>query len=522
MYKIQKSLKSTTKKLMYTALLRLPSVLSRAEKTAEVENIIKLLRLQKCADTPIRLVSGGEKKRVNIGTELLTNPQVILLDEPTSGLDSTSAVALLKILHELATGSGKTVITSIHQPSSAIFRNFDKVMFLAEGHTVYFGSPTSSLTYLDSLNLACPSGYNAADYWMDLLVQDSAIDYGYTGSDEKKEIELGIGQNQKREFLIESWDEKKHATEVTQRSQSQKNNAVQDISFLDNGGKKYNNPWTTQFLVLLHRAMRNSRSAIFTPLNLIKSGAIGIMMGLLWFQLPYTEKTVTDRVGYFFFTMTYWVFDSMFQALMSFPAERSVIFKERASGSYHLSAYFLAKCCSEAPTRMALPIIYLIPSYWLAGINSDAGVFFGTVFCSLLSVIVGESYGLLVGAAVLDLEKGMVVLTVSSLTLMALGGFFIQNLPSFITWLKYLSPFKYAFDASQQMVFNKDIPCDGSGILEVCQGFDSGYATPEELIEFLNAQGSIGFNVAMLFVLFVIPRYFAYLFLLKKKGGERM
>ena len=86
--------------------------------------------------------------------------------------------------------------------------------------------------------------------------------------------------------------------------------------------------------------MKNSRSAIFTPLNLIKAGAIGLVVGLLWFQMGYTESTVFDRSSYYFFTMTFWVFDSMFTVYMTFTLERSIIFKERASGTYHLSAYF--------------------------------------------------------------------------------------------------------------------------------------------------------------------------------------
>ena len=72
--------------LTYTALLRMPSHISKADKHAEVERVIRLLRLTKVADSQIRMLSGGEKKRVNIGTELLTDPSVLLLDEPTSGL----------------------------------------------------------------------------------------------------------------------------------------------------------------------------------------------------------------------------------------------------------------------------------------------------------------------------------------------------------------------------------------------------------------------------------------------------
>jgi len=161
--------------LTYTALLRLPSTVPKSRKLTEVDRIINRLRLQKCADSPIYMISGGERKRVNIGTELLTDPAIIMLDEPTSGLDSTSAVALMKILETLAHSEGKTILTSIHQPSSAVFASFNKLMLLAAGNVVYYGTPQASLAYAARLNFACPSGYNAADHWMDLLVVDSAV-----------------------------------------------------------------------------------------------------------------------------------------------------------------------------------------------------------------------------------------------------------------------------------------------------------------------------------------------------------
>jgi len=148
--------------LTYTAFLRLGDDYTQQEKKDEVDKVIGLLRLGKCQDTPIRLVSGGERKRVNIGTELLTNPSIIMLDEPTSGLDSTSAVALIDLLVSLAHDHGKTIITSIHQPSSQVFRRFDQVLFLADGCVVYYGSPADSLGYCARMGFPCPSGYNAA------------------------------------------------------------------------------------------------------------------------------------------------------------------------------------------------------------------------------------------------------------------------------------------------------------------------------------------------------------------------
>jgi ABC-type multidrug transport system permease subunit len=212
----------------------------------------------------------------------------------------------------------------------------------------------------------------------------------------------------------------------------------------------------------------------------------------------------------------------MFTALTAFPSERDVILKERASGSYHLSAYFMAKTTADAPVRLILPFLYVVVSYWMAGIDDRFSVFLGTIGCTLLCVLSGEAIGLFIGAAVYDLQKAMTVMTVSALALMLLGGFFVENVPSFVAWGKYLSPFKYAFDASLQIVFDRDVPCDGSGALEqVCGGRDTGVADAGAVRDFIGIQGSVGFNVGMLMVLAVLPRYGAYMALRMKKGGDR-
>lgn len=125
--------------------------------------------------------------------------------------------------------------------------------------------------------------------------------------------------------------------------------------------------------------------------------------------------------------------DAMFNSLMAFPMERDVILKERSSGSYHLSAYFLAKTTSEMPMRMTLPAMYMTISYWMAFVDPSFSHFILTTLISLLSVIAGESLGLMVGATIYDMEKAMASMTVVSLGLMLLGGFFIQNVPF---WLR--------------------------------------------------------------------------------------
>ena len=213
----------------------------------------------------------------------------------------------------LAREHGKTVITSIHQPSSAVFRSFDRLMLLSEGKIVYFGTPVASLQYLRLHNLACPDGYNAADHWMDLLVQDSAMEDEDDSSDlelgpssaanemsetlRKRKCERSSGRETvpPRLILEEAWDGEAVAEQMEREVNGTDATADSpDDSPLLQLGSKYSTNWWTQYLILTHRALKNSRSAIFTPLNLCKSLAIGLVAGLLWFRTDYTEGNVYD------------------------------------------------------------------------------------------------------------------------------------------------------------------------------------------------------------------------------------
>jgi len=212
----------------------------------------------------------------------------------------------------------------------------------------------------------------------------------------------------------------------------------------------------------------------------------------------------------------------MFTALAAFPEERVVIQKERASGSYRLSAYFMAKTTSDMPVRVLLPLTYMIISYWMANIDTRFSTFIGSVGCSLLSVVAGEAIGLCLGASIYDLQRAITTMTVGALFLMLVGGFFAENPPDWIDWAKFLSPFKYAFDSSLQLIFSRDVPCDGSGALEdLCGGSNEGYATAEQVRDFINIQGSLGFNIGILLVICFVPRFVAYLALRSKKEGDR-
>lgn len=129
--------------ISYSANLRLPSTMTKEEVNDIIEGTIMEMGLQDCADRLVgnwhlRGISGGEKKRLSIALEILTRPSLLFLDEPTSGLDSASAYFVAQTLRNLG-HDGKTVISSIHQPSSEVFALFDDLFLLSGGQTIYFG-----------------------------------------------------------------------------------------------------------------------------------------------------------------------------------------------------------------------------------------------------------------------------------------------------------------------------------------------------------------------------------------------
>jgi len=162
---------STTREaLEFSARLRLPKTVSSEERRVLVDSLLDALGLRHventfCGSTLVRGLSGGEKKRVSIGVELVTNPRIIFLDEPTSGLDSYSAWKVVMILKALAK-SGCTVLCTIHQPSSEIFNLFNRCMILARGEVMYNGSVNGIAENLQSLGHKLPPLTNPADFVM--------------------------------------------------------------------------------------------------------------------------------------------------------------------------------------------------------------------------------------------------------------------------------------------------------------------------------------------------------------------
>jgi len=188
---------------------------------------------------------------------------------------------------------------------------------------------------------------------------------------------------------------------------------------------------------------------VLTWLSFFQIVAIAIIAGLVWFQLNNQEEDIMDKQGLLFFVVTFWSFYGWFNALYTFPPERAVLNKERASGAYRLSAYFVAKTCTDTPVEFILPSIFIIILYWMTGLNTSPERFFTFWSVMLISNLMGTSFGLLISTIIKNTQRAVALSSVLLLSMMLLGGFFAASatIPVWISWVQWISFIKYSYEA---------------------------------------------------------------------------
>ncbi|KAJ4954216.1 hypothetical protein NE237_031048 [Protea cynaroides] len=438
--------------LMYSALLRLPSTLTKEQKEEKAMNVISELGLERCQNTIIgggflRGISGGERKRVCIGTELLLNPSLLFLDEPTSGLDSTTALRIVQMLHNLAE-AGRTVVTTIHQPSSRLFNKFDKLILLGKGSSLYFGKASEAMLYFSSIGCAPVIAMNPAEFLIDLAngnINDKSIPSELENKvlleSHKHEIQNGTPSScDVHEYLVGAyetsvahWDEKKNLVkpvpvegelEITGRSNS----------------REWGATWWEQYSILFSRGLKERRHEYLSSLRLIQVIAMAIITGLLWWHSDVSSpKRLQDQAGLLFFVSVFWGFFPVFTAIFTFPQERAMLDKERAVDMYKLSAYFVARSTSDIPLDLILPVLFLVIMYFMVGLRASASAFSLSLLTIFLSIVAAQGLGLAIGAAFMDVKKATTLASVIVMTFMLSGGFFVQKVPIFMSWMRYIS-----------------------------------------------------------------------------------
>ncbi|KAL1813373.1 hypothetical protein ACET3Z_023438 [Daucus carota] len=472
--------------LTYAALLRLPKALSKQEKEQRATDVMYELGLERCQDTMIggtfvRGISGGERKRVCIGNEIIINPSLLFLDEPTSGLDSTTALRIVQVLHDIAE-DGKTVVTTIHQPSSRLFHKFDKLLLLSKGSLLYFGNASEAMEYFSSIGCSPLIAMNPAEFLLD-LANGNLNDVSVPSELEDRVQILGNSERETKngkpspavvhEYLVESYE--------TRVAENEKKRLLVPIPVTEEVKSKVNSAkrewgasWRIQFSILFWRGLKERRHDYFSWLRVTQVITTAVILGLLWWQSGgHSPTELHDQAGLLFFIAVFWGFFPVFTAIFMFPQERAMLNKERAADMYRLSAYFLARTTSDLPLDLLLPSLFLLVVYFMAGLKQSAEAFFLTMLTVFLCIVAAQGLGIAIGATLMDLKKATTLGSVTVMTFMLAGGYFVKDVPVFIAWLRYLSFNYHTYRLLLKVQYEDvtqtidDVKID-SGIAEVC------------------------------------------------------
>ena len=482
--------------LYYAAQLRLPAFLSKEEKHHRAESVLLKLGLRDCADNLIgsdlvKGISGGEKRRVSIAVQILTDPRILLLDEPTSGLDANTASSILDVLRGLAE-EGRTVILTIHQSRSDLFPHFGNVLLLARGgYMVYAGPGKEMLPHFARLGYPCPEDMNPADFALDMISVDLQ-----NSTREKRTRE-------KVRSLIMSWGE--DPSSLT-RSPSHISAPAELGSF-----KRAMTPFRIAFPLLVKRSsisLKRDSQAILARTSQVVG--FGIIIALFFAPLKDDYDAIQSRFGFIQeFLALYFV--GMLQNVAIYPAEKSVFYRENDDNAYSVESFLSTYTLLELPFTIVSSLLFSLLATLAAGLPRTASLFFIVSLNCFCIVSCGESIGIMFNT--LFASTGFAVNLTSVILSLSLlmAGVLSTNLPGFLQAFNHISPGKWAI--------GNLAPYSMEGVVLGCkdnQRLPNGRCPVEDGKEALRLYGldtNPGLQLMALGILTVAYRVVAYLLL---------
>ncbi|CAI9764081.1 unnamed protein product [Fraxinus pennsylvanica] len=201
--------------------------------------------------------------------------------------------------------------------------------------------------------------------------------------------------------------------------------------------------WFIQFSILLQRNLKERKHEMFNYLRVFQVIAASLLAGFMWWHSNYHD--IQDNLGLLFFISIFWGVFSSSNAVFTFPQERAIFIKERASGMYTLSSYFMARITGDLPMEFVLPTLFLTIVYWMTGLKPELPHFLLTLMVVLSYVLVSQGLGLVLGALIMDAKQASTVVTVTMLAFILTGGYYVHKVPHLMSWIKYVSTTFYSY-----------------------------------------------------------------------------
>ncbi|KAF8117416.1 hypothetical protein N665_0011s0132 [Sinapis alba] len=462
--------------LMFASEFRLPRSLSKSKKMERVQTLIDQLGLRNAADTIIgneghRGVSGGERRRVSIGIDIIHDPIVLFLDEPTSGLDSTNAFMVVQVLKRIAR-SGSMVIMSIHQPSARIIDLLDRLIILSQGKSVFSGSPTSLPQFLSEFGHPVPEKENITEFALDLIQQLEGT--STQGTKELAELNEKWQQNLSPRATPMSTPYKALSLKesiITSVSRGKLVSGSTSSNPISMETVSYANTPLVETYILSKRYMKNwSRTPELITTRLATVMVTGLILATIYWRLDNTPRGAQERMAFFAFAMST-MFYTCADNLPVFIQERFIFLRETTHNAYRTYSYVISHALVSLPQLFALSIAFAATTFWTVGLSGGVESFFYYCLIIYAGFWSGSSFVTFISGLIPNVMISFMV-TISYLSYcLLMGGFFINRdrIPSYWIWFHYISLMKYPYEAVLINEFDDPSRCFVRGV----QVFDS-------------------------------------------------
>ncbi|KAH8282603.1 hypothetical protein KR054_008638 [Drosophila jambulina] len=498
--------------MLLAAHLKLGFKVTKAYKMDLIKHILSLLGLDHRYNVHTAKLSGGQKKRLAIALELISNPPVLYLDEPTTGLDSSSCSSCVALLKKLAS-QGHTIVCTIHQPSALIFEMFDKLYTVVDGNCMYQGPVRELVPFLADQQLVCPSYHNPADYLLEVAVGEHQRDlnelihaankkyyedvdrYRYMSTTDMSRLVATITDNIGSKTLSKSSQElptvalaqfssydyvkpapqelaleeikalsgspeitSKDLTEKSQQLQQKPLANVKELAKPSNASSSAS--FLMQYLLLMQRILICAKRNYFLLLARIVSHIfIGVVFGYLYMNVGNNAQSVLGNYVYLYGSTLLLVYTGKMAVVLTFPLEIDMLTREHFNRWYKLGPYFLSLISFEIPFQSLCTALYIIISVHLTGNDSvDSFRIYYFILLGIMASLSAQAWGFFVGAT---LPTKLAVFLGPILAVMfSVFGFctrYIDITPLF-RWMWHLSYFRAGFHGALNAIYGMDRP----------------------------------------------------------------
>jgi ABC-type multidrug transport system ATPase subunit/ABC-type multidrug transport system permease subunit len=409
--------------LLFAARFQLPANTTSEQRKAVVERWLRILGMKevenvKVGDEDVKGLSGGQRRRLSIGIDLLKEPKLIFLDEPISGLDSTSAFKVVKAIQELTVEDTRTVLMTIHQPSPRILHLLNTILVMASGRVVFQGREDEIHGYLrDVAKRSVPGHVGPVEFFLDVI-------------DELRE------EGQSVDPLADY-----HDTRMLSRPPEEVVDVVAPPKPRKSHVKDYVTLCRRTFLIMLRTPELFIGRFMFCVMS-------GFLFSTIFWNLGTTFQDATSRIGYFLMGTATLTFTSV-EVMPMFAAERIIIRREYFQQAYSIINYILAQSTIWTLTMIPNSLAWTLCSYWCVGLgttNDYAGTFLFTWLMWFCIMFAANAFAMMMSAVILSPMTSSSASTAIFAFMLVLAGFFVprSDIPPYWIWFHYISQFKYA------------------------------------------------------------------------------